>query len=180
MKSNNHSPSPPPDSQGRSIGISMTLIAWAILFILLFFYFTQEEQQRFNPNQRPETGRLDGRNTLVLNANRQNHFVMTGRVNGSKTTLLLDTGATRVSVPEDMADRLGLQKGSAGYAITANGRVRTYSTVIDTLQLGNIMLYGVAADINPGMNGLNEILLGMSALSQIEFTQRDGQLLLIQ
>ena len=107
MTSNNHSPSPPPDSQGRSIGISMTLIAWAILFILLFFYFTQEEQQRFNPNQQPETGRVDGRNTLVLNANRQNHFVMTGRVNGSKTTLLLDTGATRVAVPIRSPQPLG-------------------------------------------------------------------------
>ncbi len=79
-----------------------------------------------------------------------------------------------------MAQRLGLRKGSEGYAVTANGTVRTWSTVIDTLQMGNIILYDVAADINPGMNGLDEILLGMSALSQIEFTQRDGQLLLIQ
>jgi predicted aspartyl protease len=30
------------------------------------------------------------------------------------------------------------------------------------------------------MNGMNGLLLGMSALSQIEFTQRDGQLFLVQ
>jgi len=58
--------------------------------------------------------------------------------------------------------------------------VRTYSTRIDRLEMGNIVLLNVAADINPGMNGMNGLLLGMSALSQIEFTQRDGQLFLTQ
>lgn len=170
----------PANREQRKLGVTMTVIAWILLFGLLIAWFTQEEERRFNPNQSPDIGEIDGRNTLVLDANRQNHFVMTGKVNGVSATLLLDTGATRVAVPEDMANRLGLRKGPEGYAVTANGTVRTWSTVIDTLQMGNIILYDVAADINPGMNGLDEILLGMSALSQIEFTQRDGQLLLIQ
>ncbi|MBT8148751.1 MAG: retroviral-like aspartic protease family protein, partial [Gammaproteobacteria bacterium] len=64
--------------------------------------------------------------------------------------------------------------------MTANGPVKVYSTRIGKLQLGDIVLYDVPADLNPGMDGSNEILLGMSALSQVEFSQRDGVLLLSQ
>jgi len=164
----------------RSMGLGMTVIAWVILLAMLVVYFTSEEKRQANPNQQPNTEIIDGQQTLVLQANRQNHFVVTGKVNGSKAMLLLDTGATRVAVPEDMADALGLVKGRPGYAQTANGQVRTYNTRIDRLEMGNIVLLNVAADINPGMNGMNGLLLGMSALSQIEFTQRDGQLFLSQ
>ena len=173
-----------PDSDNsnptRSMGLGMTVIAWVILLAMLAVYFTGEEKRQANPNQQPNTQLIEGRQTLVLQANRQNHFVVTGKVNGSKAMLLLDTGATRVAVPEDMADALGLVKGRPGYAQTANGQVRTYNTRIDRLELGDIVLLNVAADINPGMNGMNGLLLGMSALSQIEFTQRDGQLFLSQ
>ena len=162
------------------MGLGMTVIAWVILLGMLVVYFTGEEKRQANPNQQPNTEIIDGQQTLVLQANRQNHFVVTGKENGSKAMLLLDTGATRVAVPEDMAQALGLVKGRPGYAQTANGQVRTYSTRIDRLEMGNIVLLNVAADINPGMNGMNGLLLGMSALSQIEFTQRDGQLFLTQ
>ncbi|MDA3165056.1 TIGR02281 family clan AA aspartic protease, partial [Pseudomonas aeruginosa] len=40
-------------------------------------------------------------------------------------------------------------------------------------------LSGGAALIAPGMDG-DEVLLGMSALKQLEFTQRDGTLVLRQ
>ena len=168
------------NNPSRSMGLGMTVIAWVILLAMLVIYFTGEEQRQANPNQNPDMQNIDGRQTLVLQANRQNHFVVTGKVNGSKAMLLLDTGATRVAVPEDMAQALGLVKGRPGYAQTANGQVRTYNTRIDRLEMGNIVLHNVAADINPGMNGMNGLLLGMSALSQIEFTQRDGQLFLVQ
>ena len=47
------------------------------------------------------------------------------------------------------------------------------------LQLGDIQLREVAALITPGMEG-HEVLLGMSALKQLEFTQKGGTLVLRQ
>ena len=79
-----------------------------------------------------------------------------------------------------MANRLMLSPGKATIANTANGPVTVYSTNIEKLELGGIVLYNVPAQINPGMNGLDEVLLGMSALSQLEFRQRDGKLELFQ
>ena len=62
---------------------------------------------------------------------------------------------------------------------TANGTVTGWRTRLTSLQLGDIQLYDVAAIIVPNM-GDEQVLLGMSALKQLEFTQRDGTLVLRQ
>jgi len=92
-------------------------------------------------------------------------------------TFLLDTGATDVVIPAQLAESAGLQPGQAMRAMTANGLVTVYSTTIPTLHLGDITLYDVRASINPGMQG-DTVLLGMSALRQVEFTQRADTLTL--
>ncbi|MNC64411.1 hypothetical protein D3C75_1146100 [compost metagenome] len=62
---------------------------------------------------------------------------------------------------------------------TANGRTQGYRTRLGTLQLGDILLREVRALVVPGLDG-DQVLLGMSALKQLEFTQRGGTLLLRQ
>jgi aspartyl protease family protein len=90
----------------------------------------------------------------------------------------LDTGATDLVVPESTARRLGLPYGNRGRAMTANGPVTIYQTRIEELHLGKIRLTNIDASINPSMEGA--ILLGMSALGQIEFSQQAGTLTLKQ
>jgi aspartyl protease family protein len=87
----------------------------------------------------------------------------------------VDTGASFVSVPERVADRVGLKKGNALTASTANGNITVYSTVLDRISIGDITLYDVKADINPHMDG-EEILLGMSFLRNLSVTHKDGKL----
>jgi aspartyl protease family protein len=52
-------------------------------------------------------------------------------------------------------------------------------TRIDRLQLGDIVLRDVRALVVPGLDG-KQVLLGMSALNKLEFTQRGGTMLLRQ
>jgi aspartyl protease family protein len=54
-----------------------------------------------------------------------------------------------------------------------------YRTRLDRLQLGDIVLRDVRALVAPGL-GDEQVLLGMSALKKLEFTQRGGTLLLRQ
>ncbi len=154
----------------------MLVLAWLVLLGLLAAYFFEMQQRQFNPNRELQTKLSEGRQVLSLKANKYNHFVMTGKINGIAVTFMLDTGATQVAVPASLAKKLGLVAGEPGIAATANGNVRVYSTRIDRLELGDILLQDVAAEINPGMNGMDEVLLGMSALSRLEFSQRDGVL----
>jgi aspartyl protease family protein len=80
---------------------------------------------------------------------------------------------------EDLAREAGLERGMAMQAMTANGVVTVYSTLVDDLTLGDIQLRRVRASINPAMSG-DTVLLGMSALRQVDFSQRDGTLILRQ
>ena len=80
---------------------------------------------------------------------------------------------TDVSIPAGLAERLKLQKGAPVTHSTANGRSQGYRTRLEQLKLGDIVLHDVRALVAPGLSG-NQVLLGMSALKQLEFTQRDG------
>ena len=166
--------SPQPDS---SMAKWFMIAAWCIGLSLITYVFAGMLDRQYNPNQDPET-RLSGANTeVVLERNRAGHYVATGIINGEPVVFLVDTGATSVSIPAHLADRLRLTPGRTAYAQTANGVVTVAQTQIDTIQLGGIQLRNVAANLNPGMQD-DEILLGMSFLTQVEFTQKGNTLIL--
>ncbi|MFP3526561.1 TIGR02281 family clan AA aspartic protease, partial [Pantoea sp. SIMBA_072] len=83
------------------------------------------------------------------------------------------------AIPEALARDLNLERGSPVLLSTANGRTEGYRTRLASLQLGDIRLQGVRAIVVPGLDGPT-VLLGMSALKQLEFTQRGGTMLLRQ
>ena len=161
------------------MGKGMITAAWLVALALLTFYFNQWLEERQNPNSRPIAMSENGINQVILERNYQHHYVATGTINGISVTFLVDTGATTVSVPAHLADKLQLRPGVPQMTNTANGIIETRATTINELRLGTITLSNVRASINPGMRS-DEILLGMSALKNIEFTHRDGVLTLKQ
>ncbi|WP_417440183.1 retropepsin-like aspartic protease family protein [Idiomarina abyssalis] len=161
----------------NSFGKPFMFIAWGLAIAMLVWFFEDKLQQQFNPNSQVQSHLDNGQVTVVLEQNRMGHYVARGKVNGQSVTFLLDTGATLVAIPEGLAQKLGLRKGRQGMSQTANGRVITYRTEIDRLQLGDIQLSNVAASITPGMDG-DVILLGMSALKEFELMQKGDTLTL--
>lgn len=162
---------------GRKLGKGMWMATWLIGLGLLTLFFAEKEQSWINPNQAPEhRTTAAGAQEVVLQMNRQGHYLVSGNINGKSADFLLDTGATDVVVSGNLAKAYGLKRGHRSIASTANGNVTVYATRIDQLTIGNINLYQVPASINPGMDDL--ILLGMSALKQIELTQRGDTLTL--
>lgn len=155
-------------------------LAWILFLGLLTAWFSGWLDRQDNPNQ-TVTGSVDGsgQRQVVLRQNRGGHYVATGFINGSAVRFLLDTGATTVSVPSALAERLGLEQGPPARVSTANGVIITYSTRIAEVALGNIRVRDVRAHINPRMPG-EDVLLGMSFLRQVEFTQRGDELTLRQ
>lgn len=161
------------------MGKAMLTIAWIAVLGLLTLWFGRWEARQHNPNAAPDSRQSAGQVEVTLKANRWHHYVSSGTINGEPVTFLLDTGATAVSVPANLADKLGLDKGVTMQSQTANGTVRVWSTRIDQLTLGAITLTDLRGSINPGMQG-DEILLGMSALKQLEIRQQGDTLTLIQ
>ncbi len=173
-------PSSPENSNapGKRIGQGMLVFSFVLGLIGLSYFFEGQLRRQSNPNQNPQMMELgSGLREVVLRQNRQGHYVASGTINDVPVIFLLDTGATDVAIPESVALSAGLQRGNPSRASTANGTVTVYSTRVTKLAIGNIVLEGVNASITPSMNG-NTILLGMSALRQIEFSQRGEELTL--
>ena len=92
---------------------------------------------------------------------------------------MLDTGATGVAIPDHIAKALKIQRGRAYSVLTANCIATSFAARLDTVSVGDIILSNVDAGIVPGLTG-NEVLLGMSFLRHIEFSQRGDTLVLRQ
>ncbi len=152
----------------------MALVASLLLLGLLYFYFDNSLQARNNPNQQLQ---IAPGSELVLKRSRNGHYFFPGTINGQPVTFLLDTGATLVSVPAHLAEKLGLKAGARQQSITANGTVITRATRLGALAFGPFDLRDVPASLNPGMGG-DQVLLGMSVLKHLEFTQRGDTLIL--
>ena len=164
---------------GRRAGRLLMILAWAAALFLATRYFGDWEDRQRNPNAQVQSSHGQGFIEVRLLGNGQGHFVADGAINGQVVHFMLDTGATDVAVPETLAGKLGLTRGSPVVLSTANGRAAGYSTRLADLQLGDIHLQNVRAVVIPGLDD-DTVLLGMSALKQLEFTQRGGTMLLRQ
>lgn len=162
----------------RRLGGGMVAAAWVLVLLMLTWLFNGYLERQRNPNQNVQVMQTTaGIDEVVLQRNRYGHYVASGSINGMPVEFMLDTGASDVSIPEGVARRLGLEKGAPARYQTANGDVTAYSTRLDEVRLGVLRVRDVPASINPGMEG-QEILLGMSFLKQLEFTQRGDSLTL--
>ncbi|GGK10565.1 aspartyl protease [Pseudomonas matsuisoli] len=155
----------------------MFVLAWAAGLWLAAHYFGLWEDARRNPNREPVSRHTEAYVEVELIGDGRGHYIASGEINGQPVQFLLDTGATDVAIPGELAKKLGLEPGAKVTVRTANGTSDGYRTVLDDVKLGDIVLHNVRALAASGFDG-EQVLLGMSALRQLEFTQRDGRLLL--
>ena len=168
-----------PDKQyTRRIGKGMTFLAWTVALVLLTIFFNYKLDKQRNPNQAVYARVNDaGVQEVVLKRNHFGHYVTSGKVNGQTVEFMLDTGASDVAIPAELARTLGLTRGVPVQYQTANGVVTAYRTTLDSVSIGPMVVQNVPASINPGMRDM-EILLGMSVLKHVEFTQRGDTLII--
>ena len=114
-----------------------------------------------------------GNQSAVLTADIQGHFVTTGNINGTSARMMVDTGASMVSMGKDEAKRLGISylNGKRGLVSTANGVIPAYQVTLNTVRVGNLMLNQVDGLVQE--SNMPYVLLGMSFLKRLEIKQ-DG------
>lgn len=111
----------------------------------------------------------------TIRVNQNDQYLTMGQINGRQVSFIVDTGATSVDIPQSIAEGLELSKGEELQAHTAGGLVKAYKTVIADLWIGPIHLRDIEASINPSAQ-YPMILLGMSALKQLQISQENGSL----
>lgn len=163
----------------KKVNTIMIWLFWIMVCYFLYFLFDEIFEQRMNPNQQVHSSQTGAMTQVILERNAAGHYVASGYINNQPVTFLLDTGASSVAIPEEIAEELQLEKGLRQRYHTANGTTTGYLTFLDQVKLGDIQLSDIKGGIVSNMRG-DFVLLGMSFLKHLEFTQRGDTLILRQ
>lgn len=119
-----------------------------------------------------------GGHRVVLSAGSNGHFFTQGQINGQTVQLVVDTGASVVSLSTGDALRIGLnyQNGQPVRISTANGVIPAWRVKLGTLRVGDVVVYEVDAVVSSG--SMPYVLLGNSFLSRFQMTRTNDQMVL--
>lgn len=138
------------------------------------YFDSNGKRQRIDIGTYVNTAATSGNGSVTLQADSRGHFVTNGQINGRITRMMVDTGASMISLSAADAIRLGIdyKKGQPAYVNTANGVVPAYRVTLDSVKVGDIVLNQVDGLVQE--TGLPFTLLGMSFLNRTEM-QRNGE-----
>ncbi|WOV91604.1 MAG: TIGR02281 family clan AA aspartic protease [Candidatus Zeuxoniibacter abyssi] len=156
-------------------GWLMIVAGWALGLLVITYYFSHVLEKQNNPNTLSVLSGQVGE--LVLERNRNGHYIAEGSINGVPVNFLLDTGATQIAVPLAVAQSAGLTEGDIQLVQTAGGTTRVRDTLVDSIAIGPLRFSKLRGVIVPAMEG-EEVLLGMNVLRQLDTVEHDGLLIL--
>ncbi len=117
---------------------------------------------------------------LIVRAGPNGQFMVDAVVDGIKIRFLVDTGATRVVLTAEDAERLGYRLDGLDYSQryrTANGEILGAPVVLPELRIGDLEIEDVHSSVIRAP--LSTSLLGMTFLNRLEsFEVRDEGLIL--
>jgi aspartyl protease family protein len=115
---------------------------------------------------------------IVLTAGSGGHFVTQGSINGKAVNFIVDTGATHVALSQSVAEQIGLnfRSGQRSMGQTANGPIVAYRVTLDSVRIGDVLVYNVEAAVLPA--GMEQVLLGNSFLTRFQMKRENDILTL--
>lgn len=129
----------------------------------------------------PNAPAQSGARMVSIGRDHRGHFQANGRVDGRSISFMVDTGASVIALTERDADRLGIRPMRGAYTAsvsTANGVVRAAPVMLNSVDIGGLVVRDVRALVVPG-GALNENLLGLSYLTRLKrFEYSNNRLLL--
>jgi aspartyl protease family protein len=120
---------------------------------------------------------------IEIRAGDHGHYVTTANIEHMPVDVLVDTGASKVALSYEDADRIGLKPFSLRFdqpVSTANGVVEAATVTLRRVEIDNVVVHDVDAMVLP-QGAMRGTLLGMSFLSRLSgFRMSDGTLYLEQ
>jgi aspartyl protease family protein len=161
-------------------------LIWVVVALLLVLGYTYRFELR-DVGDRVMAELMPGRaarigRTVELARNRNGDFQIATQVNGSKVSMVLDTGASAVVLTHDAAKAAGLPLEMVKYNVaidTANGSTKAASVTLDRVAVGGLVERSVPALIaQPGQ--LKVSLLGMTFLNRLQSWEVRGSKLMMR
>jgi aspartyl protease family protein len=118
---------------------------------------------------------------LILASDSAGMYNVSGSINGSHVSFVVDTGATLVSMNGNVAKKLGIDYkliGKEGQSYTASGKAKVYIVNLKKVKVGDIELHNVKGAVHDGDFPV-VTLLGMSFLGKLDM-KREGRVMELQ
>lgn len=145
---------------------------WSAVLLIIYWVFTQFIAQQYQPKiQVISSGQGS---EITLPRAKDGHFRLAGSINGEPVVLLLDTGATAMTINQQLAERIGLPRGEPFIASTANGQVEGYQSTLSSLSFGPFEFQNVKVGVVPHLG--DEVLLGMNIIKQFDIRTQNNQM----
>ena len=180
---------------GRGIGARQVLRAvtgWVAIFIVLIGAYAYRIELAGVGGRllgvlvpgTPISGELTGEagNSVVIMRNGDGHFAVRTGVDGVTMTMMVDTGASLVTLTPEDAARIGIDTARLDFTMpiqTANGMIRAAPVTIRRISIGTIARNNVKALVAPP-GALQESLLGMSFLNSLSGYAISGDRLVLK
>jgi aspartyl protease family protein len=120
---------------------------------------------------------------VEIRAGNHGHYVTTATIEHMPVSVLVDTGASKVALSYEDADRVGLNPFVLRFdqpVATANGIVQAALITLQRVEIGNLVVYDVEGLVLP-QGAMRGTLLGMSFLNRLSgFRISEGTLYLEQ
>ncbi len=152
---------------------------WVLIFIFAVIGYGFRDQLGFELYPRQASITQNGE--IVLQRRTDGHFYAPMTVNGIQVTFLVDTGATKIVLPKEVAQDLGIRVSTlsfVGRSLTANGEVRTANILLDKMEFGTFKDHAIRATVTEG--DLSEPLLGMSYLKRFKSIEIAGSRMILR
>jgi aspartyl protease family protein len=109
--------------------------------------------------------------------NQRNQYITSAAINGKRTQVLVDTGATSVALSARQAKSLGIdyRKGTPMMVQTASGISNAYAVILKSVDVGGIVVRTVEASVIEG-DFPATVLLGMTYLEHVGMSEQNGML----
>ena len=93
-----------------------------------------------------------------------------GQINGKFVPMMVDTGATNVTISAEAAERLGInyKSGTPSRTSTANGVIPAWRVRLASVKVGDVVVYDVDSTVSSG--AMPYVLLGNSFLAHFQMT----------
>lgn len=145
--------------------------------------FNRAPAQPAKPVAQQVAAQTSGYGRMELHADAGGHYQADVEIEGLRIPMLVDTGATLISLTSDDASKLGIRPAPSDYNVeirTANGVARAARVVLGEVRLGTLFVRSVDTIVLP-RDVQGKSLLGMSFLKKLSgFEVASGNLVLRQ
>lgn len=144
---------------------------------------TDIDTDRDNPAPTSQQSTSGFERSVTLKASSNGHFFARAYINGRPIAVMVDTGATKIALTYEDAERLGIRPHGSDFSLTtrtANGTARAAPVTLDDVRIGDVEVSNLRGSIaEPGK--LHVTLLGMEFIRKLaRFELRGKELILVE